>query len=166
MKRWYAIRSKPHGEQRARLNLEQQGFEAWLPLYAKKRRHARKLETVIRPLFPRYLFVRMDLTAERWRAVLSTYGVTELIGNADGPTAVPDGVIEAMQARAGPDGRFTLHRARLLEPGTRVRVLDGPMGGIEAIFQTANDTERVTILLELMGRQHAVTVPATDIEAI
>lgn len=166
MKRWFVVHARPNGEQRALANLERQGFVAWLPLYRKHRRHARRVETVSRPLFPRYLFVSVDLEAERWRAILSTYGVAGLVGTGDGPEPVPDGIVEALQARADADGTFTLDRARQISPGDSVRVAAGPMRDLEGIFHAATDSERVVVLLSLMGRHVRVTVSASDIEAV
>lgn len=166
MNRWFVVHARPNGEQRALANLERQGFVAWLPLYRKHRRHARRVETVSRPLFPRYLFVSVDLEAERWRAILSTYGVAGLVGTGDGPEPVPDGIVEALQARADADGTFTLDRARQISPGDSVRVAAGPMRDLEGIFHAATDSERVVVLLSLMGRHVRVTVSASDIEAV
>ena len=166
MKRWFVVHTRPNGEQRALVNLERQDFAAWLPVYAKHRRHARRVETVHRPLFPRYLFVSVDLEAERWRAILSTYGVAGLVGAGDGPEPVPDGIVEALQARADADGSFILHRTHQIHPGDSVRVAAGPMRDLEGIFHAATGSERVVVLLSLMGRHVRVTVSASDIEAV
>ena len=163
MKRWFAIRTHAHGEQRALLNLERQSFESWLPLYHRTRRHAGKVERVLRPLFPRYLFVALDLEAERWRAILSTYGVAGTVGLSDGPVPVPDAVIEALRARAGDDGHFVVDAAKL-KAGDPVRIESGPMRDLEGVFEATSDDERVIILLNLMGRGVRVTVPSDNIE--
>ena len=57
---WYVVSTKPNQENRAALNLRKQAFEVLLPMMQKKRRHARQIETVLRPLFPGYLFVEFD----------------------------------------------------------------------------------------------------------
>lgn len=164
MKRWFAVHARVHSERRALTNLERQSFEAWLPLYRKMRRHAGRTEQVLRPLFPRYLFVALDLSAEPWRAILSTYGVAGLVGSAEGPLPVPEGVVEALRARADADGTYTLDRASRLKPGDRVRIEAGPMRDLEGVFQAASDAERVVVLLTLMGRDVRVTVRAAIIE--
>lgn len=164
MKNWFAVHTHAHGEKRALVNLERQGFAPWLPLYRRQRRHAGKVEQVLRPLFPRYLFVSLDLEAQRWRAILSTFGVAGLVGHADGPVPVPDPVIDGLRARAGTDGTFLLDRTSLLKTGDPVRIDDGPMRDVEGIFQAASDADRVIVLLSLMGRDVRVTVPADHIE--
>jgi len=64
-RRWYVVHTQPNGEGRADLNLCRQGFATYLPRYARRRRHARRQEVVKRPLFPRYLFVGLDLARDR-----------------------------------------------------------------------------------------------------
>ncbi len=165
MQHWYVVHTHAQGEARARVNLERQGYETWLPLYRRKRRHARRVETVMRPLFPRYLFVRIDLSADQWRPILSTFGVNHLVGGDTGPRPVSDGIMDNLIARAGDDGCFDL-AVGAFKSGDQVRILEGPFADLEGIFHTENDDERVMIFLRLMGREVRVTVPNTDIEAV
>src|SRR5512143_673906 len=97
--RWYVAQSQPHAERKAVWHLNRQGFETYLPVYQKRRRHARRTETVLAPLFPRYIFVAVDLAAQRWLSIRSTVGVSNLVCNGDVPAAVPDGVIDALKHR-------------------------------------------------------------------
>ena len=68
--RWYAVHTLPFGEVRAAGHLENQAFRTFLPKRRKTVRHARKLTTLEAPFFPRYLFVALDLTRQRWRSVV------------------------------------------------------------------------------------------------
>lgn len=165
MRRWYVVRSQPHAERRARDNLERQGYEAWLPLCRRRRRHARKMEIVLRPLFPRYLFVAVDLETTPWRAMLSTFGVANVIQGPAGPVPVPEPVIEGLRARADAAGVLELEPAAY-QAGAKVRVTAGPFADVEGIFQARTDAERVAILLSLMGRAVRVMVPESDIEPV
>lgn len=163
MKRWYAVHTHAHGEVRAEENLARQGFESWLPRYRKRRRHAGREELVLRPLFPRYLFVHVDIDSEQWRPILSTYGVASVVGDHNGPYALDDAVVEAIRARAGEDGVFELGPPRF-EPGEKVRITAGPLSDLEGVFQAESDSERVLVLLKLMGREVRVTVAGEDLE--
>jgi transcriptional antiterminator RfaH len=165
MKQWYVAHTQAHGETRALFNLKRQGFEAWLPRVWRKRRHARRAETVLRPLFSRYLFIHIDLEVEPWRPILSTFGISYVVGGDSGPHPIPDAVIDALMARTGPDGYFELG-AESFRSGDKVRILEGPLAELEGIFQAASDDERVMILLRLMGREVRVTVSGNDIEAV
>ncbi len=70
---------------RRRINLIRQGFEIYLPRYLKRRRHARKVDVVAAPLFPRYVFINIDMATQRWRPIQSTFGVSHLVMNGDEP---------------------------------------------------------------------------------
>ena len=59
--RWYVVQSQPNAELKAVAHLNRQGFATYLPRYLKRRRHARRVEIIAAPLFPRYLFVSIDL---------------------------------------------------------------------------------------------------------
>ena len=163
MRRWYVVRSQPNAERRAAENLERQGYATWLPLIRRRRRHARKMEVVLRPLFPRYLFVATDLEVMPWRPMLSTFGVAGLIMGRDAPVPVPEAVIEGLRARADEAGVLALEPAAY-GPGARVRITSGPFAELEGIFQARTDAERVAILLSLMGRAVRVLVPEGDVE--
>lgn len=163
VKRWYVAHTRPQAEARACSHLQNQGFEAWLPEYLKKRRHARRSEEVRRPLFPRYLFVRLDLDAERWRSVLGTVGVQHLVGG-DRPTPLADAVVALLKSRVAEDGLVPVSPALSLQPGDRVRIAEGPLADLEGVFLDIDDKDRVAILLTLMGREMRVQVAGGDVE--
>jgi transcriptional antiterminator RfaH len=77
---WYVAHTHVHAEAKAAINLARQGYSVFLPRYCKRRRHARRIEMIVSaPLFPRYLFVLIDLASQRWRAIESTFGVHHLV---------------------------------------------------------------------------------------
>jgi transcriptional antiterminator RfaH len=162
VRRWYAVHTRPHAEARALENLERQGFQAWLPLYRKQRRHAGRSEQVLRPLFSRYLFVALDLGGEQWRPVLSTFGVADLVGGRDGPLPLADEVMEALRARADADGHYTL--ARGFKAGERVRIEAGPMRDLEGILAVESDADRAVVMLRLFGREVRVSLSPDEID--
>ena len=165
MTHWYVVHTQPHGEERARLNLERQGFDVYLPKYLKHRRHARRIEHVRRPLFPRYLFVRFDSETAQWRSINGTFGVAYLISHGDEPIAVPDKIVNAMQARHNDDDLVVLHSAGSFQPGQKLEIVDGPFAWHTGLFQRLNDKERVVLLLDLLGRQVSVTVSPEAVAA-
>src|SRR6185437_17046763 len=77
--RWYVARTLPQRELRAAQQLANQGFRSFLPRYWKNRRHARKMETISVPLFPRYIFTILDQGRDRWRSINGTFGVDRLL---------------------------------------------------------------------------------------
>ena len=115
--RWFVAHTQPHAEAKATLHLNRQGFTIYFPRYLKRRRHARRIDTVAAPLFPRYLFVAVDLAAQRWRSIYSTVGVSRLVCNGDDPSAVPDGIVEALKSREDADGFIKLDYRPPFRPG-------------------------------------------------
>ena len=163
--RWYVVHTQPNGEGRADLNLRRQGFVTYLPRYRRRRRHARRQEMVARPLFPRYLFVALDLARDRWRAVQSTFGVDRLVLAGEAPLAVPAGVLDEIRARENGDGFVALGLPAGVGPGSRVRVLDGIFADAAGVLERIADDRRVAVLLELLGRDVRVLVSPASVGA-
>jgi len=163
--RWYVVHTQPHHEVRADLNLQRQGFATYLPRYQRTRRHARRTETVVRPLFPRYLFVAIDLGRDRWRAIHSTFGVSHLVQAGDEPLSVPSGVVEEIRAREDGAGMVKLGLPPGIGPGSPVRLVDGIFQDARGVLDRVADDRRVAVLLELLGREVRVFVPAASVRA-
>jgi len=160
MKSWYAVHTHPNGEHRALANLNNQGFEVYLPYYTRTRRHARRADQVKAPLFPRYLFVRINVQQAGWRAINGTFGVSNLVSLGDRPSPVPNYLIEEIRRREDESGAVRLSRIVRPNPGDHVRFLAGPMMGQIGIFECERDEDRVVILLDLVGRSTRVTAPS------
>jgi transcriptional antiterminator RfaH len=151
--RWYVVQTHTHAEAKAAAHLARQGFTAYLPRYLKRRRHARRIETVAVPLFPRYLFVTVDVMCQRWRAIHSTIGVARLVCNGDDPVAVADKVIETLRAGEDGQGFVSLRQRPRFALGEKVRVLDGVFADCLGLFDGMKGSDRVAVLLDLLGRK-------------
>ena len=162
---WYVVQTQGNAGVKAAANLERQGFSIYFPRYMKRRSHARKVETVPRPLFPRYLFVGIDVESQRWRAVQSTLGVSHLVCVGDRPAVVEHGVIDALKSREDEAGFITLVRRAAFSPGDTVRIVDGAFVDSLALVENASDHHRVAVLLNLLGRKVRVLVGADLIAA-
>jgi transcriptional antiterminator RfaH len=163
--RWFVAHTQPRAEAKATAHLNRQGFEIYFPRYLKRRRHARRIETVAAPLFPRYLFVAVDTAAQRWRSIYSTVGVARLVSNGNEPTAVPDGVVEALRSRQDADGFIKFDFRPQFRPGDKVRVLDGAFSSCLGLFEGMAERERIAILLDLLGRKVRVVLDADLVAA-
>ena len=158
MRRWYVAMTHAKSEEVARVNLARQGFDAYLPRYLKQRRHARKTTNVKAPLFPGYLFVSIDMEAERWRPIRSTIGVRDLIAFGDRPAPVPEGVVEEIRRREDAEGHVHVSEPVPFQKGDTVRVLSGPMRDAVGWFEKVADKDRIVILLEMLGRQFRLPI--------
>jgi len=159
MKRWYVVHTQARGEHLAVVNLRRQGLDAYLPQYLRRVRHARRTRWLPAPLFPRYLFVAIDVDRQRWRAVRSTVGVSHLVCHGESPAPVPDGVVEEIRGREDGAGLVALDPPPPFESGEMVRITAGALCGQVGLFDCATDDERIIILLDLLGRDVKVRLP-------
>lgn len=164
MTRWYVVHTHTHSEDRAEAHLRRQGYEVYVPRCRTWRRHARRRELVQRPLFPRYLFVMLDVIRAQWRPILSTVGVSRLLMRDGQPIAVPHGIVEQIQDGEA-SGFFDRTPDRRFNDGDSVRVVDGPFADFIGQFQGLADRERVFVLLDLMERRVKVRLPAEALTA-
>ena len=159
--RWFVVHSLPHRESGAQFQLQRQGYRTFLPRRMKTRRHARKLENVLAPFFPKYLFVVLDLTRDRWRSVNGTFGVARLVMEGERPKPVPGGIVEALMAACDEREILRFDASAMLQVGERVQVLAGPFAEEFGLLERLDDRGRVRILLEIMGRRLPVEVPSS-----
>lgn len=162
--RWYVVQTHPHAESRTVAHLRRQGFTTYLPRYRKRRRHARRIEMVEAPLFPRYLFVAIDLSTQRWRAIHSTIGVAHLVCHGNDPAPLPDSVIAELRGQEE-DGLVRLPVRALFKQGERVRILDGAFTSCLGFFDGMKDGERIAVLLDLLGRKVRIMLDPESVAA-
>jgi transcriptional antiterminator RfaH len=165
MKQWYVVTTKAREETKALFNLKRQGFNTYLPQYKKLRRHARRTDTVLAPLFPKYLFVEFDLDMHNWSCINSTIGVSKLIKFGSMPTAVPSGLVSEIRTREDAEGMVSLNRYLKIKQGDEVTILTGAFSDHSGIFESQGDDERIVILLNLMGRNVRVRLSSSAISA-
>jgi transcriptional antiterminator RfaH len=163
--RWYVVQTQVNGEAKAARNLMRQGYDIYLPRYLKRRRHARKVDFAAKPLFPRYMFVAIDLATQRWRSIQSTFGVSHLVCNGDDPAAVPDGVVPTLKSREDDRGFVKMEVRPSFAPGDKIRVLAGAFMDNAGLFDGMADHDRVSILLEMLGRKVRVLLDADLVAA-
>jgi transcriptional antiterminator RfaH len=163
--RWFVVQTQVNGEAKAARNLLHQGYDVYLPRYLTRRRHARKVDLVARPLFPRYMFVAIDMATQRWRSIHSTIGVSHLVCNGDDPAPVPEGVVAALMAREDDSGFIKMELKPAFAPGDEVRVLVGAFMDSAGLFIGIADHDRVSILLDMLGRKVRVLLDADMVAA-
>lgn len=152
---WCVVHTQPHREVRASVHIGERGFDVFLPLRQKTIRHARQFRSVLRPLFPRYLFVRFDTARDPWTRIRSTPGVAQILMDGDMPRAVPGGVIERLLQLA--DQRGVVDFEKTIRPGESVRITAGPFAGLVGTLASLDDAGRVSVLLNILGTQTLAT---------
>jgi transcription elongation factor/antiterminator RfaH len=155
--RWYVARTLPQRELHAARQLSNQSFRTFVPRYWKNRRHARKVETISAPLFPRYIFVVVDRTRDRWRSINGTLGVDRLLMYGGEPQAVPVGIVESLIAAADRQGNVCF--SFKFKEGDAVKVTAGPFAELVGQLERLDDNGRVRVLLEILGGKVRVMLP-------
>ena len=154
--RWYVVHTQPRAETRAVFHLERQGYRVFCPRYRKVVRHSRKRTSTLAPLFPSYLFLRLDVSRDQWRSVNGTRGVVRLIMQSEVPQPVPRGIVEALQARMSADG--AMDWTPTFKIGQAVRIADGPFADFVGTLERLDAAGRVRVLLDLLGRSVLVAL--------
>jgi transcription elongation factor/antiterminator RfaH len=153
--RWFLAHTLPKGERRAEMHLRAQGFRTYLPQIKKTVRHARQFRTAQAPLFPRYMFLILDLSRDRWLSVRSTVGVASLFTCQGLPVPVPEGVVEALIAHS--DEGLTILDVGLAK-GQPVRILSGPFANLVGTLDRLDSAGRTRVLLDIMGTAVPVAI--------
>jgi transcriptional antiterminator RfaH len=154
---WYLVHTKPRQEEIALANLERQGYTCYLPQMRIERIRRRKAEVATEPMFPRYLFIRLDNSdqGKSWSPIRSTLGVSQLVHFGARAAKVDDTLVDLLHKR-----QRALPTEAMFQSGDSVVITDGPFAGIEAIYQTADAERRAFILLEILAKPVSMHIDA------
>jgi len=165
---WYVAYTDARQENTARLNLERQGFDAYLPLYKTRKRIPREDGSVVRtevfePMFPRYMFFRPANERQSLSTVRSTRGVNSVVRFGVQFALVQSAIVDAIRQQESRRNALDLGMASTLRPGARVRVTSQAFEGMEGLVH-AISAQRVVLLMEILGRQARLKVSQDAIE--
>jgi transcriptional antiterminator RfaH len=157
---WYLIHTKPRQEALALTNLSRQGFECYMPMLRLQKIRQRKTALVAEPMFPRYLFIRLDTSGsgQSWSPIRSTLGVNQLVRFGGQPAKVDGQLIDLIRSRE----QGTQAQA-LFSAGDNVTVADGPFAGLEAIYQNTDAESRSMILLNILSKPVAMRIDSASL---
>lgn len=159
---WFVIQTKPGGEHRVETHLVNQKIETFLPLLEIHQYSSGKMIQKIKPLFPNYIFAKLDLNLHYYK-VKWTRGVSKILGTWDGPVPISEKIIQTIKERVGKDNLVKLEEE--LKEGDVVQITSGPFKELRGIFQKKmSDNGRVMILLNLIGVDIPVRISQWQIE--
>jgi transcriptional antiterminator RfaH len=161
---WFVIQTKPANEIRVEKNLLNQGIETFLPRYEAFQYCNGQMIQCIRPLFPNYLFVRLDLDLHYYK-VKWTRGVNKILGNGVGPLPVSGRVVETIRGRTVEGNLVKLEDE--WKEGDPVQISSGPFKDLTGVFQKKiSEKGRVRILLNLIGVDVPVQISRWQIKKV
>ena len=152
---WSVAQTEPQRENVAVHFLGEQGFETYLPVIKAQRR--------LLPLFPSYLFVRIE---NAWWAIGRTIGVLRVLCNGDHPAESRDEIVMKIKAQEK-NGVVKLPTPRpKFIVGDKVSVVTGSFMGQIGIYDGMSGKARERVLLDLLGRKVPVELPKNAIEPL
>jgi transcription antitermination factor NusG len=159
---WYALHTYPRHEKRVHEDLRLRAIECFLPLYETVHRWKNGCKVRVElPLFPGYLFLRID-PRQRFKA-LCLPGAVSIVGSGSGPWPLPDAEIASLRAKLQ-SRRFEPHP--YLAVGQKVRIKSGPLADLTGFLVRQSGGLRVVLSVELIRQAAAVEVDADDVEPI
>jgi transcriptional antiterminator RfaH len=162
--RWYAIQTKVNREKEVEKRLADLHLEVFLPWMRTRRRIGSRFQWVLVPLFPGYLFCRLDMILSG-KSARYLPGVRDFLTFGNRIAEVGAEIIQRLRDRC-PNGVAAIDSITA-KPGDVVRINEGPFSGLEAIFERAlKGSERVAVLLDILGRQTRLVLPSETIAKI
>jgi transcriptional antiterminator RfaH len=160
MLRWFVVLTKPASEQVAQVNLERQGFRVYSPRLSRPLFQRGRWVDRIVPLFPRYVFVQLDVARQSLSPVRSTSGVAALVRFGGEPKVVPNVIVDSLIGRADPESGLHHLSDRAFKRGAPVSIVAGAFSGLDGVFEREAGEERAVVLLHLLGQQTPVGIPS------
>ena len=162
---WHLVHTKPKQEKCALQNLQQQGYQCYLPIFPIEKLRQGVLSVADEPLFPRYLFIRLGQgsSAKSWSPIRSTKGVNRLVSFGVELAKIDDSLINLIKAQ---EAAAQNEPERLFTPGERVRLTKGAFAGIEGIYQMDDGERRAMVLIELLCKPVAVCVSPAGLRKV
>ncbi len=156
---WFAVRVRSNFESTVGAMLDYKGVEQFLPTYRERRAWADRMKTIDVPLFPGYIFCRID--PNRRNDVLTVRGVVGIVGSGKVPVAVSPVEIESI--RTAVQSHMAVKPCPFLRVGQAARIRSGPLAGVEGILTKVKNAHRIILSITLLQRSVAVEVDSACI---
>ena len=147
---WLLVYTKPREEQKANENLKKQGFETFLPQIISSNVESEDKPLV--PVFPRYIFAKINLHLENWTLINSTFGVSKIVMFSDKLTPIPEHIIDLMKSKLSKPSVYKEYTEEVdYKEGEEVTIKEGRFAGLDAIFLSRKSKDRVRLLLQFLS---------------
>jgi transcriptional antiterminator RfaH len=163
-KEWFILQFKANSQHQATKNLNQQGFETFLPLYDSTSRKASRFINTAQPLFPGYMFVTFDRAESKWHKINNTYGVSRLVTFNSNLKSIPTAFIDNLMLRYDLSGK--LLPIKKFKKGDKVKITQGPFANFIASIEKYEADQRIWVLMDLMGRKTLIQTPLGTLQPL
>jgi transcriptional antiterminator RfaH len=166
--KWYVVHSKVREEFRALENLQNQGYEVFLPTCQVQKKSQGKIKLATEPLFSRYLFISLSDVTSNWFPIRSTRGVASLLrfGVTTEPIQMPDLIIDFLKQRCAKEE--PLHE--LFNQGEILEIAHGPFNGFTGFFEKIQSSPdgltRALLLVEVLGSVQKLNIQLSHLKKV
>jgi transcriptional antiterminator RfaH len=166
--KWHVIHTKAREEFRAFENLQNQGFEVFLPTCQVQKKMRGTIKPLTEPLFSRYLFIRLSDVSGNWFPIRSTRGVSYMLrfGLSTEPVAIPDAIVDCLKQRCSQDEPLR----ELFQPGELLEITSGPFKGFFGFFEKLqiqpDGLSRALLLVELLGSMQKLQIQLPQLKKL
>jgi transcription antitermination factor NusG len=161
LSQWFAVAVKPRFDKAVARTLETKGFSTFLPLYTKRHKYAARSKEFELPLFPGYLFCRFNALARL--PILTTPGVTQILGVGNQPSPVNESEIISLQAAIR--ARLRIEPFPFLQVGQKVRIHEGALAGVEGVLVSVKQCLRLIVSITILQRSVLLEIDHDQVEA-
>jgi len=161
---WYVIYTHSCKEFFSEKNLNRLNFFTYVPKFKKKINHARKITIEIKPLFPRYIFVKLNLDTQRWSVINSTYGVKNLLIMNNEPIKIANDIINKLKSYEDEQGIIIFYPNESLTIGDRIKIESGAFAGKNGFYEGLAKDNKIKVLLNLLGKD--ITLAMTQFSVV
>ncbi len=160
---WYALQTRYRFEKKVVEQLQRKGVECFLPLRQELHRWSDRDQEIYVPLFPGYVFVRMEDSKEQRLHVLQTAGIYSFVATGGDPLPIPASQIEHLQLLLSQ--RVACSLRPFLKIGQRVRIRGGCLHGLEGIL-SQDGPRSLVISIESIQRSVAIEIEGYELEPV
>jgi len=158
MKKWYVIHTKYNNEIMALANLKKYNYDVYCPMISKIVNHARYTKHVKTPLFPKYIFIKLDLSKDSWININYTRGVNKILNDGLSPVPIDKSIIDYFYKLENCEGLIELKQKHQFNVGQKVIVNSSYFKEYLGNIISLNYKQRALVFLELMGKTISISM--------
>ena len=162
---WHALYVRSRMEKKVLSQLEDGGYQAYLPVVTRVRQWSDRKKKVEEPLFKSYVFVCSN---EREHIpILNVYGVIRFVTFERKAVVVPENQILAIKKFVSDlekGEEYKMMNDGKLEVGQKVRIINGPMKGLTGTLETIYNKRHLIVYIEVVGQYIPVHIPRAKVE--
>ncbi|MDP2562078.1 transcription/translation regulatory transformer protein RfaH [Psychrobium sp. 1_MG-2023] len=159
--KWFLLFCKPKEEERSLINLTNQGIESFYPTRKVEKVRKGKRSVLSEPLFPNYLFVKLNPETDNFNAIRSTRGVANFVRFGANYATVPTALVHQIKETVAGVTDIAVDD-NIAQPGDAVVLNNGVYQGLEAVFKNKVGLERSILLIKMLEQQATLEVCNTE----